>query len=401
MNTPSRIADPVGAFCPHGDIRLAGAADGPLSGCSFAAKDLFDVAGHVTGCGNPDWLRTHGPARATAPVITRLLEAGASLVGKTITDELAFSLNGQNHHYGTPKNVNALGRMPGGSSSGSAAAVAAGLVDFALGTDTGGSVRTPAALCGVYGIRPTHGRVPIGGVMALAPSFDTVGWFARDGELFARVGAVLLGEDASARPLTRPLLAEEGMALADEAVVATLEPSLARVEALLGRPTGVRVAAPEADLRPWLLCFRELQMREIWAELGPWIEATRPRFGPEIAARFEAARAAAAAPPTDAPARRGAVRTRLDALLGEDGVLVLPSVPTIAPRLDATPEELLGFRDRTLSLNSIAGLAGLPQVTIPAGRVDGCPVGLSLVGPRGSDRRLLDLAVRVGRPQLS
>lgn len=387
--------DPLGAFCRHADVRLAGAATGPLAGLRFAAKDLFDIAGQVTGCGNPDWLRTHGPAAATAPAVARLVEAGATLVGKTITDELAFSLNGQNFHYGTPQNVNAPGRIPGGSSSGSAAAVAGALVDFALGTDTGGSVRTPAALCGIYGIRPTHGRVPIAGVAKLAPSFDTVGWFARDAVLLDRVGAVLLGEDAADRPLCRPLRVADGFVLADPAVEAALKPALAVAEGLLGWAEPVRVSGEEGELRPWMLRFRELQMREIWAELGAWIEATRPRFGPEIAARFAAAKATAASAPAGSAERRVAFRDRLGEILGDDGVLVLPSVPVIAPKLDATAEELVGFRDRTISLNCIAGLAGLPQVTIPAGRVEGCPVGLSLIGPRGSDRRLLELTARV------
>jgi amidase len=388
------IDDPLGAFCRHVDVTLAGAA-GPLARLRFAAKDLFDVAGQVTGCGNPDWLRTHAPAAATAPAVARLVEAGATMIGKTITDELAFSLNGQNFHYGTPVNVNAPGRIPGGSSSGSAAAVAGGLVDFALGTDTGGSVRTPAALCGIYGIRPTHGRVPISGVASLAPSFDTVGWFARDATLLGRVGAVLLGEDAAARPLRRALLAVDGFALADPAVETALRPALAAAEGLLGRAQPVRVSGEEGALRPWMLRFRELQMREIWAELGGWIEATRPRFGPEIAARFEAAKATAASAPAGSAERRAAFRARLDEMLGGDGVLVLPSVPMIAPKLEATGEELIGFRDRTISLNCIAGLAGLPQVTLPAGRVEGCPVGLSLIGPRGSDRRLLELVTEV------
>ena len=388
------VTDPLGAFCRHADVTLAGAASGPLAGRRFAAKDLYDIAGHTTGCGNPDWLRSHGPAPATASAVARLVAAGATLVGKTITDELAFSLNGQNFHYGTPVNVNAPGRIPGGSSSGSAAAVAGALVDFALGTDTGGSVRTPAALCGISGFRPSHGRVPSDGVAPLAASFDTVGWFARDPALLAAVGAVLLGDDASAQPLDRPLLAEDGFALADPAVAAALRPALAVLEDMLGAATDVGVGG-DAALRSWMLRFRELQMREIWATLGPWIETTRPRFGPEIAARFEAAKAAAAAAAAAGAAARAAARARLAGRLGGDGGLIQPSVPVIAPRCDAAAETLSDFRDRTISLNCIAGLAGLPQVTVPAGRVEGCPVGLSLIGPAGSDRRLLTLAVRL------
>ena len=196
--------DALGAFVPAPQPHIAGAADGPLAGLRFAAKDIFDIAGYVTGCGNPDWARTHGPATAHAPTVSALLDAGAELVGKTVTDELAFSLNGQNFHYGTPTNVNAPGRIPGGSSCGSASAVAGGLVDTALGSDTGGSVRTPASYCGLFGLRPSHGRITLDGVMPLAPSFDTVGWFTRDAGLLRRVGAVLLDGEGGRPERWRP-----------------------------------------------------------------------------------------------------------------------------------------------------------------------------------------------------
>ena len=175
-----QVKDELGAFITHAKVRIEGAAEGPLAGLAFAAKDLYDVAGVITGCGNPDWIRTHEPAGTTAPAVETLLAAGATLVAKTLTDELAYSINGENHHFGTPVNVNAPGRIPGGSSSGSASAVAGGMVDFALGSDTGGSVRVPASFCGIYGLRTTHGRISLDAIQALAPSFDTVGWFARD-----------------------------------------------------------------------------------------------------------------------------------------------------------------------------------------------------------------------------
>ena len=157
--------DPYNAFCRHTHVELDGASDGPLRGLTFAVKDVFDIAGHRTGNGNPVWLATHAPAARTASAVERLLAAGARVVGKTHTDELAYSLNGENVHYGTPTNPRAPGRIPGGSSSGSAAAVAGGLVDFALGTDCGGSVRLPASYCGIYGIRTSHGLVPADGVV--------------------------------------------------------------------------------------------------------------------------------------------------------------------------------------------------------------------------------------------
>ncbi|HLB80553.1 MAG TPA: amidase [Dongiaceae bacterium] len=387
---------PLGAFCKHSNATIPGAARGPLAGLRFAAKDIFDVAGHVTGCGNPDWLRTHPPASATAPAIARLVAAGAAMVGKTITDELAYSLNGRNFHYGTPANAAAPGRIPGGSSSGSAAAVAGALVDFALGSDTGGSVRVPAGLCGIYGLRPSHGRVPIDGVMPLAPSFDTVGWFARDAELLARVGEVLLGPDTETKPAAGLLYAEDAFALAEPSVRAALAPAVQGAAAVLGGMRAVEVGGGD-DLGDWMISFRRLQAREIWATHGAWIEATKPRFGPEIAARFAWAKSVAESPPGDEAERREAVAARLDALLADGALLCLPSAPSIAPRLDEAAEALQQFRDRTLSLTCIAGLARLPQASLPAGVAEGCPVGLSLAARRGADRRLLDSVRAVAR----
>ena len=388
--------DPLGAFCKHSNVTISGAADGPLAGLRFAAKDIYDVAGHVTGCGNPDWLRTHAPASATAPAVARLVAAGAAMVGKTITDELAYSLNGQNFHYGTPANTAAPGRIPGGSSSGSAAAVAGALVDFALGSDTGGSVRVPAGLCGIYGLRPSHGRVPIDGVMKLAPSFDTVGWFARDAELLARVGDVLLGDDTTAGSAAGLLYAEDAFALAEAPVRAALAAAAQDAAAVLGGMRAIEVGGGD-DLGDWMICFRRLQAREIWATHSAWIETTKPRFGPEVAARFAWAKSVAESPPGDEAERREAVAARLDALLADGALLCLPSAPSIAPRLDEAADALQRFRDRTLSLTCVAGLARLPQASLPAGAVDGCPVGLSLAARRGADRRLLDTVRAVAR----
>ena len=201
MRSQLTIDDSLNAFCKDTDAYLEGAAGGPLSGLTFAAKDIFDVAGYVTGGGNPDWQATHEAAKHTAWVVSRLADAGATMVGKTITDEITRGIFGENAHYGTPVNPRAPGRVPGGSSSGSAAAVAGGIVDFALGSDTGGSVRVPASFCGLYGLRPTHGRIPLDGILLQAPSYDTIGWFARDADLFARIGAVLLHSDI---PQSRP-----------------------------------------------------------------------------------------------------------------------------------------------------------------------------------------------------
>src|SRR5689334_4988268 len=388
MTQPS--LDPLNAFIPHDKVHLSGAPTGPLKGIRFASKDIYDIAGHVTGCGNPDWLASHGPATATAPTVAKLLAAGAELVGKTITDELAYSLNGQNFHYGTPINVNAPGRIPCGSSSGSASAVAGKAVDTALGSDTGGSVRVPAAVCGIFGIRPTHGRISLEGVMPLAPSFDTAGWFTRDAALMERIGTVLLGEDTT-KPLPGVARIADAFALAEAPAQAALEPMAQKAEALLGPKPAIEIG----NLGDWMTTMRKLQAREIWQTHGAWIEKQHPKFGPEVGARFEWARSVASQPIADEPDRRRSFAARMAAILGSVGLLMLPTAPDIAPLRGLEGQSSQSFRDRTLSLTSIAGLARLPQVNIPAGRVNGCPVGLSLIGPPGSDRALLKLAVQL------
>jgi amidase len=386
--------DTLGAFCRHTHVQLAGAKSGPLHGLSFGLKDIFDVAGHRTGFGSPDWLATHDAAAHTASVATRLLDAGADLVGKTHTEEMAFSLTGENAHYGTPINPAAPDRVPGGSSSGSAAAVAGGLVDFAIGSDTGGSVRAPASFCGIYGIRPTHGRIALDGVCPLAPMFDTCGWFARDAALLARVGSVLLG--GTPQTPGRVLLATDAFALALPGAAEALAPAVARVTALLGDAEPVTVSAE--GLSAWFDVFRVLQYHDIWTTHGTWVTRVRPTFGSQVGPRFEAV---AKGQPHEVDVmreQRADIMTRLDALLENNAVLLLPTVPDIAPLLRLPPADTIAFRERALALLCIAGLGGLPQVNLPFGTLHGCPIGLSIVAARGNDEMLLDIAVRLGAP---
>jgi amidase len=382
--------DTIGAFCRHTHVALRGSGAGPLAGLRFAAKDIYDIAGHRTGFGSPDWLRTHPPAVRTAPVVQQLLDAGADLAGKAHTDELTFSLNGENFHYGTPVNVNAPGRIPGGSSSGSAAAVAGKLVDFALGSDTGGSVRAPASFCGIYGLRPTHGRISLAEVRPLASSFDTAGWFARDGAMMERVGAVIFGEEPEDEMPARLLVAQDAFDLAGPAAAAALAPGLERVSALLGKVERVTVSAE--GLREWLDVFRVIQGFEIWAQHGAWVREAKPALGPGIRQRMEWASTISGHDAAQARARRETIAQRMDALLGTNTVIALPSAPDIAPLRDAPPKDTEDFRARALSLLCVAGLARLPQVSLPVGKLNGCPIGLSLIGPRASDMMLLAVA---------
>lgn len=382
--------DPFGALCGHGRVERFGVAGGPLAGLAFAVKDLFHVAGVPTAAGSPAWLATHAPPALNAVAVDVLLAAGARLTGKTRTDEMAYSLSGDNAHYGAPTNPAAPDRLPGGSSSGSAVAVASGLVPFALGSDTGGSVRLPGSFCGILGFRPTHGRIPVEGMVPLAPSFDTVGWFAADGAVLERVGDVLLPPAAAAAPL-RLMLAEDAFALAGPEVAAALAPAVERVEEVLGDSRPLTLAE-EGDLASWAETFRVCQAADIWATHGAWVRETRPAFGPGVAERFAAAARLGAEEIARARAARTGIAARLRDLVASRTVICLPTVPGAAPPCAATPADIDSYRGRALRLLCPAGLAGLPQVTLPLARIEGAPLGLSLIGWPDGDRALLAVA---------
>jgi amidase len=379
--------DPLNAFTRHTHVALHGSGGGPLAGLTMAVKDVYDIAGHRTGNGNPVWLETHPAADHTASSVQRLLDAGARMVGKTHTDELAYSLNGENMHYGTPTNPKAPGRIPGGSSSGSAAAVAGGLVDFALGTDCGGSVRLPSSYCGIYGIRTSHGLIPADGIIPLAASFDTVGWFARTATLMRQVGDILLPASAPSAPKSL-LIAADAFAAVDPTIVSVLQQGIAKVKAAF--PTVREVNVYTGDPAEWSALFRVLQGDEIREFHSDWIGRCQPSFGPGIRERFQWTRTIDPNDVTMAKPKREMVAQHMAQLLGGDALLCLPTAPGIAPKLNTTAQELEAFRARAFALLSVAGLARLPQINLPVGTLDGCPIGLSLIGPRGFDRGLLE-----------
>lgn len=376
--------DPLNAFVPGARVMVAPSAPGPLDGMTFAVKDLIDVAEAVTGGGVPDWAAARQPAPAHAPAVEMLLQAGATCIGKTVTDELAFSLEGRNGHYGTPVNPARPGCLPGGSSSGSASAVAGGLCDTALGTDTGGSVRVPGAFCNLYAMRPSHGAISLDGVTPFAPGYDTVGWLARDAATLARVGSVLLpgGDDT---PITRISVAPDTFALCDPGHGAGLL-AQARAWANAG---DLRLFAE--DWRAYHAAYAALQARDIRAALGTSLAAIRPTFSAEIAPRF----AEALADTTD-PSPHEALRTRatrhLRRMLPPGHAALIPTAPVACLPRDPDGATLGAFYPRALALGSLAGHAGAPQVQIPT------PAGgLSLLGAPGSDHALLALAVRMVR----
>ena len=386
--------DPLGAFCVENHAALPGLAEGPLTGLTFAAKDVFDIAGSRTGFGNPSWLESHPPATATAPAVQRLLDAGAEMVGKTMTDEITYSLSGQNAHYGTPVNSAAPGRIPGGSSSGSASAVAGGLVDFALGTDCGGSVRLPASYCGILGIRPSHGRVSLEGVAPFTWSFDVAGWFARDADVFAAVGRALLDDEGEPAMPKRLLYAQDAFDVVSSEVAEALSPAVELAAGIIGERSDIAVS-PDG-LSNWYETFRVIQAWEIWFNHAAWIEEVKPEFGPGIRERFEWASRVTEQEAEAARSRQAAIVERIRGLFGEGDVLCLPTSPRVAPPVDAPTDELENrVRAQAMSLLCIAGLAGLPQVSLPMASLDGLPLGFSLVGPWGADSQLLALSQRL------
>jgi amidase len=383
------MSDPAGAFVPHGHFRVEPTREGPLSGLTFAAKDLFDVAGHPTGAGNPTWLATHPVPTRHSAVVRSLLDHGATLIGKTITDELAYSLNGDNIHYGTPLNSRAPDRVPGGSSSGSASAVAAGACDFALGTDTGGSVRIPASFCGIWGVRTTHGAISKEGLVPLMPSYDAVGFFARDIDVMLKVGEVLLPPSPEVR-WSGAVAFEDAWALADP----DYEPLLAAVTRAVATCVGPvrKVNVADEGLQQWRSDFVHASAHEGWQVHGAWIEAHTPAFAAPIAQRFAFAKTVSEEAAQAAHTARMRYSERVRSLLVRDTVAILPTAPGPAPLLRDDSAAVDEFRTRIQRLTCIAGHAGLPQVNIPLVGPGGLPMGVSLLGPAGSDLALLRLA---------
>jgi len=377
-------------FVAGASVRIPGAPNGPLAGLTFAAKDLFDVAGHPTGGGNPDWARQNPVPTRHAWAVQRLLDAGATLIGKTITDEVSLGILGENPFDGTPLNPAAPDRVPGGSSSGSASAVAQGLCDTALGTDTGGSVRVPASFCGLYGIRPTHGRLDLTGMLPQAPSSDTTGWFARDAATFARVSEVMLAEPIPAVPPTRLVVAVDAFGFADAETVAALQP-LVRALATSMKDVRDDLLAP-SGLATWARAQRTLQPWEAWQTFKPWLERDNPRLQYSVARNLARAAAIPESEREWAALVRSEARAWMTWLLPPGTILCMPTTPFPAPLKGQSLPALEPVRARILGLAAHGGLTGVPQVSVPGAKVNGLPVGLSIVGGHGSDTALVAIA---------
>eukprot|EP00850_Spirogloea_muscicola_P004462 SM000019S05006 [mRNA] locus=s19:460014:464021:- [translate_table: standard] len=384
----------------------------------FACRPPFGVEGTVTGFGNPDWRSTHSPSEATAPVVLTVVNAGATCVGKTHMAELAYSITGEDEHYGTPVNPAAPGHQPGGSSSGSAVAVAAGLVDFSLGTDTVGSMRIPAANCGILGFRPSHGVISSEGVIPMSPSLDTVGWFARDPAVLRQVGNVLLAElpQASARNAQKIFVAEDCFALCNstypsailmDAIASTSQKVYSTGAKVLRIDLGLHLsknvpsleAFQTADSSPFFAireATRQLQGYEFRCQHGKWLDDVNPKLGKEIQSRVKATLDIAAEAAEAAQSVQEELRKAMADLLKEDALLVMPTAPGPPPKLRAKAGAMLDFRNRAMNLLAPGSLSGCPVISIPAGteagHPGGLPVAISVVARHGNDRLLLDSA---------
>jgi len=389
--------DKVSAFCKHAPVEIQASQKGLLNGLSYGVKDIYDIAGIPTGFGSPAWLNTHPIPSNTATFIKTLSKAGATLVGKTHTDELTYSILGINAHYGTPLNSAGPARVPGGSSSGSAAAVAAGLVDFSVGSDTGGSVRAPASFCGIYGIRTTHGRISLKHARALARSFDSFGWFARDPKILLQVGEALFNERAkNIQKTPKFFILKEAFDIIPEAICTMLKKKIAT----LFDETPEELSIAPDTLSNWAETFRIVQASEIWQEHGEWAMQHLHEFGPGIKERFEIAKSLDPKMIEQTLKEKTLIENKIRSLFIQhsndhnEAVLLLPTTGCIAPLLNSSPIELEGVRKQLFQLLCIAGLGGLPQINLPVCKYEDAPLGLSLIANTNQDLLMLDIATQ-------
>lgn len=390
--------DPAMAFVPYPSAPVKSATGGVLASLSFGVKDIFDVKGYSTSVGNPMMLAIMGARERHAVVVKKLLDAGARFAGKTHTEEFAFSIIGHNAHFSTPINGAAPDRYTGGSSSGSAAAVSNGLVDFALGTDTGGSVRAPASHCNLFGLRPTHGVISLSGCWDLAPTFDTCGFFARDLATFSRVASALLpASSATAEP--RILVAEDLWQRLAPEVLDSLSPARDQVLKAFESKTGQSAQPIKLSMGSFdalTHSFRSIQSSQAWETNGALIEKYQIPVTAGVLERLHAGRDMPESDRAAAQIYRQRYREYLRGALGLDGVVVMPTMHDISPLRTQTDQATLDeYRGKALEMTAAASLAGLPQVSLPLGSHQGAPIGISLLGPAGSDRWLIELAEHI------
>ncbi|KAI5660282.1 hypothetical protein M9H77_29075 [Catharanthus roseus] len=385
----------------------------PLNGLTFAVSDVFDIDGYVTGFGNPDWSRTHGAASQTSSVVSALVEGGATCTGKSVVDDMAFSISGENKHYDTPTNPAAPAKVPGGSSSGAAVAVAASLVDFSLGIDTVGGVRVPAGYCGVLGFRPSHGTVPQMGMIPVSASLDTVGWFARDPQILRRVGHVLLQVPLAVQRNPRSIIIADDCFHSSNVSDRVTQAVIKSIEKLFGRQAirheklGDYVNSKVPSLKAfqtgkangevktsplWSLAnvMQVLKRHEFKQNHEEWIKSVKPTLDPVISAQLREGLDVTDKEVENCLSVRNELRSALNLLLKDDGILIIPTTPDFPPKVgskDVLSEE---YHIRAYTFTSLASMSGCCQAAVPMGFDEKCPVSVSFIARHGGDRFLLD-----------
>ena len=372
---------------PHSPIRDINLINlGPLSDLTFVVKDMCEIKGFKSSCGNPDFYEKCLPADDFAPFLKDILNKGATLKGITICDEFFYSLIGENGHYGTPANLNAPGCVPGGSSSGSAAALTTNLYDFSIGSDTGGSVRVPASFCGLLGIRPTHNRINTKGVYPMAPTFDTIGWFAKDIKTFKKIGFTVLNhKDKTKNSFKDFVIAEDILELANPNIIHLFNnyinnsfPEIKKIR--LSKQTKDVIADN----------FRILQGGEIVENVIPWILKNKPKISPEINNRIEMAIKITKDEINQAVKFRENLKKEIELTLPEGLIALFPTTPFSSPKCGQSDKQLSSYRKKLMEFTSIAGMTSRPQISIPKFKDNTGPIGISLLGWRYSDEVLLE-----------
>jgi len=382
--------DALQAFVRENHIALKGAGTGELNGLTFAAKDVFKIRGSTYSNGHPDWLRTHEPDDFTSSTIQRLLDQGADMVGKTVCDELCFSISGENWNYGSPFNPHDPRRFTGGSSSGSGAATSGGLVDFALGSDCLGSVRVPASYTGVFGVRPTYNRVPSDGEAEYCPSMDVFGYMASDPDIFKKVSKVMLGEDPQPVKFTKLVIAKDCFNAVNPQIYTDLKPAIDHIAANLSS-VEEREISPDG-LDNWIKVFQQVQGYEVWRSYGGWVRKYRPVLSRGPRERLAWASTVTLPEYNAGLAKKLEISKHVRDMLANGEVLVMPTAASVAPMRTAPLEEINATRLQSTYLLCVSPLSGVPQMTLPMVMQDDLPLGLSLLSGFNTDLALANFS---------
>ncbi|OCB41735.1 amidohydrolase [Mycobacterium vulneris] len=369
---------------------------GALHGIPVSVKDLINIAGQVTTSGSQV---SSGPAEADAECVRRLRDAGAVIVGKNVLHEFAYGATGDRSAHGPSRNPWDTSKISGGSSGGSAVATAAGMVPLAIGTDTAGSVRVPAALCGVVGFKPAYRAIPTAGVRPLAPSLDHVGIFATSARGAAEAFSAMSGrapQFAGAAPR---------IGWFDPACIGPCDPEIVDIVRGAMERAGISVhgtAGLPFSAGDLFSTLSVLQAAEAYSEHLDDLAEHEQTIDPEVLDRLLSGRDTAAWQYVRADRRRDALRTAVTGLFDGFDVLVMPTVPTVATDINQRAHEIAGHtvevRSALLSLTCLWNLTGHPALSVPAGTVSGLPVGVQLITTLGNEHVVFDLAERIACP---